>query len=615
MIRILFLLVAILTATVFPVQADDSFGKKHALTIFGEPKYGPDFDHFEWANPNAPKGGRINLDYWMVFDTLQPFLFKGVKAPGMNNTSPTMLVRYFQPLMIRSYDEPLTYYGLVAETAEVAKDYSWVEFTIRKEARFHDDSSITADDVVFTFNALITKGDPAYKVAFEPVEKVVKTGQRTVRFIFKIKNNRQMPTLVADLPVLSKKYYMTHEFDKTTLEPPMGSGPYKIESVDAGRTITYRRWDNYWGKDLAVNKGLYNFDVVHYQAFRDSTVALEAIKSGITDLREESSSRNWAQAYKTPAVDRGDLIKEYIPRKLPAGNQSMFFNLMRYPDRRVREAIAQTFDFDWINASIMYNSYARNHSYFTNTEFAQKGKPSAEELKLLEPYRDILDPRLFEQEFRSPSFKQKGALRQNLIHAQKLLNDAGYVLKDGVRVNKKTGEPLTLTFILYESGFERLLNPMVGNLKKLGIPAQIRNMEVAQWQRRIDHKDFDIFLVYHSYFNSYYPGAEQRNYWHSAQAEVVGSLNYVQLKNPAVDAMIEKIGNAETLPKLRAAARALDRVLLWEYVGIPSYHVEGHRLAYWNKFEKPATAPLYPLEDNGLQSWWAKPEYRKAGGK
>lgn len=349
--------------------------------------------------------------------------------------------------------------------------------------------------------------------------------------------------------------------------------------------------------------------MVNYQSFRENTVALEAIKSGTTDLRKENSSRNWTLGYDIPAVERGDLIKELILDELPQGNQSFYFNLERFPDRRVREAIALTFDFEWINEVIMYDAYTRNHSYFTKTEFAQTGTPSEAELKLLEPFRDILPPRLFEREFRSPSFAEPGSLRRNLIRAQALLKGAGYELnEDGVRVHTETGEPLTLTFSLYQTGFDRLIAPMVHNLKKLGVPADIRMMEVAQWQRRIDHKDFDIMLVWHSYFNNYYPGREQANYWHSSQADTPGSLNYIQLKNPAVDAMVEHIINAENLNDLRAASRALDRILLWEWVGIPQYHLGGSRLAYWNKFERPDIIPLYPLEDEGpgVHSWWIK---------
>lgn len=587
-----------------------SFGKSHAFAMFGTPKYPAGFTHFDYVNPKAPKGGRINLGYFLPFDSLNAFALKGSKAPGLFGTDHTFNGRVrdlmYDALMVPSLDEPETLYGLIAESIEVAKDYSWVEFTLRPQARWHDHTPITAEDVVFTFKILPEKGDPNYKITLAPVTSVTKTGPRSVRFEFSIKNNRQLPDIVAQIPILPRSYYdgEKHKLDASTLEPPLGSGPYKISQVDQGRSIAYERVKDYWANDLPVRVGQNNFDVIHFQAYRDSTVALEGIKSGQYDLREENISRNWATAYDTPAVKDGRLLKLLIPHKIPTGNQAYVINTKRYPDIRVREALGLAFDFEWTNSHIFFNAYERNTSFFENTDFAAKTLPSKEELKLLEPFRDQLPKRVFTKVFSPPTTNGKTTLRDNLLRAQQLLNDADYVLnKDGWRVNKKTGELLTVQILHYDQSFNRAFLPYIANLKRLGIKGSTKIVEIAQFQRLLDTKNFSMMVGWVPGPGLFFPGTEQRNYWHCSTSELTGSINYGGVCNKAVDMLVEKIDQASTLEELQTYAHALDRILQWEFYTIPQYHLSAFRVVHWNKFNKPAIAPNY---DVGVSTWWPK---------
>lgn len=594
-----------------------SQGKSHALTMFGEPKYPANFDHFDYVNPDAPKGGRLNLGYFIPFDTVHAFALKGSKAPGTYGTDHTFRDRVtditYDTLMVPSLDESQTLYGLIAESVELAEDYSWVEFTLNPKARWHDGSPITVDDVVFTFEILPEKGDPAFKVLLQQVKSVKKVSDDAVRFTFTTKDFRKLPLIVAQIPILPKKVYTgdgAREFDKSTLEPALASGPYRFSDVNIGRSVTYERVKDYWAQDLPSMKGQNNFDVIHFNTFRDTTVALEGIKSGQYDLREENVSRNWATAYDIPAVHNGQLIKQFVPHKLPTGNQAYVLQTKRYPDRRVREAIGLAFDFEWINRVIFYGAYERNTSFFENSQFAARGLPSEDELKLLEPYRDILPPEVFTQEYRITTTESGDTtIRDNLLKAQKLLNEAGYVLnEDGQRVNKETGEPLTAEFLYYDPSFNRVFAPMINNLKKLGIPATIKTVEIAQHQLLLDNKSFSIAIWWYNN-GVFFPSIEQRNFWSCSTAQVVGSVNFGEVCNPAVDAMINRVEQAATLDELLAASHALDRILLWEHYTIPQYHVKGFRLVHWDKFNKPKTPASY---DMGVSTWWMKtPEEMK----
>jgi microcin C transport system substrate-binding protein len=568
----------------------------HCLALYGECKYKEGFSHFDYVNPDAPKGGAVKLAETGSFDSLNPFILKGVKAPGI-----TMI---FDSLMAPSQDEPQTMYGLIASSVDVANDNSSAEFTLRKEARFHDGSPITPDDVVFSFTALKEKGDPTYKIIYAPIVKVEKTGEHSVKFTFNDTKNKELPMIAAAMPILSKAYYSKADFEKTTLEPPLGSGAYKVESVEQGKNITYKRAQDYWAKNLPVNRGQYNFDSMRYDMYRDENVTLEALKAGQYDFRREYIARNWATAYDAPAVKDGRIIKKEIPDGTPQGMQAFIFNtrLPKLSDRRVREAIDLTLDYEWVNKTIFYGAYTRNSSFFENTDFAATGVPAGKELEILKPFAGELPPALFTEPFANPVTDGSGNPRENLLKAQKLLEEAGWKVKDGKRVNDK-GEQLSLEFMLRQPTMERVIGSMRKNLERLGISSSIRMVDDAQYQKRVDNADFDIVSVWLNR-GVFFPGNEQVSLWHSSQADIKGGNNLAGLKNKAVDAILDDLTKAGDKDSLVAAGRALDRVLLWEHVVIPNWHSSSFRVAYWDKFGIPKVTPKYNL---GFQSWWIKP--------
>lgn len=578
---------------------------KSAMILFGEPKYKPGFHHFDYVNPNAPQGGVLRLAYVQGFDSLNPFILKGLPAPGLNF--------YYETLMVGSLDEAQTEYGLIAQTFDLAEDKKSIVFYLNPRARWQDKTPITADDVVFSFNTLKEKGDPMYRLQYAPVVSVEALGKRTVKFIFKDDTSRDLPIILANLPVLSKAYWGTHDFTASTQKPPLTSGPYKIVKVDPGRAVIYEKDPNYWGKDLPSRRGYYNFHRIRYDVYRDDVVALEALKARQFDLYEEYIARNWATAYNIPAVERGDLIKYSAPNKQPRGMQAFLFNtrMSKFSDPKVREAISYTLDFEWLNRTIFYDAYKRNVSFFQSTPFMARELPSPDELKLLEPYRDQLPPQVFTEVYNPPVTNGSGYPRHLLIKAQKLLNDAGWVMKDGVRTNAKTGEVMTIEFLVRQKTFERVVGSIFRNLQKLGIKGTFRLVDDAQYQKRLDKKDFDIISIWWN-MGLVFPGSEQLQYWHSSQADIPGGQNYAGLKDPVVDKLLEKMVNAQDLPTLTTTARALDRTLLWHHLIIPHWHISNFRVAYWNKFERPKTPPTYGL---GFETWWMKPEFLpKAGG-
>jgi microcin C transport system substrate-binding protein len=567
----------------------------HCLTLYGECKYKEGFKNFDYVNPDAPKGGAVKLAETGTFDNLNPYILKGVKAPGIN--------AIFNSLMAASQDEPQTMYGLIASSVDVAPDYSSAEFTIRKEAKFHDGSPITPDDVVFSLNTLKDRGDPTYKMFYASIVKVEKTAPDKVKFTFDNSKNRELPLIAAAIPILSKAYYSKVDFEKTTLESPLGSGPYIVESVEPGKNITYKRVDNYWAKDLPVNKGQYNFDTIRYDMYRDENVTLEALKSGNYDFRREYIARNWATAYDVPAVKSGRIIKREIPDNNPQGMQAFVFNTRKakFADRRVREAIGLTLDYEWINKTIFYGAYTRNKSFFENTDFESKGVPEGKELALLTPFKEELPPALFTSPFANPVTDGSGNPRENLMKAQKLLEQAGFKVENGKLVDAK-GEQLSLEFMLRQPTMERVAAPMRKNLERLGISSSIRMVDDAQYQKRTDDGDFDMISIWINR-NVFFPGNEQMALWHSSQADIKGSNNLAGLKSKAVDGVLSSLVKAEDKDSLITAGRALDRILLWEYVVIPHWHSGSYRVAYWDKFGMPETPPKY---DIGFHTWWMK---------
>ncbi len=573
-----------------------SAAPSHCLTLYGACKYPAGFSHFEYVNPTAPKRGTVKLAETGTFDSLNPFILKGVKAPGIS-----ML---FESLMTSSFDEPQSMYGLLAEAVEVAPDRSYADFTLRSAAKWHDGSAVTADDVLFSFDTLKNKGDPTFKILYATISSVEKLDTRRVRFRFTDKENRELPLIAAQMPILSKAYYATRDFEKTTLEAPMGSGPYLVESVEQGRHIIYRRNENYWGKELSVNRGQHNFDRMRIDMYRDENVALEALKAGAYDFRREYIARNWATAYDAPAVRDGRIIKREIPDMTPQGMQAFIFNTRhsKFADRKVREAIALTLDYEWTNKTIFYGAYKRNGSYFENTQFQAKGIPEGAELALLKPFEKELPAELFSQEFKIPTTDGSGNARSNLLRAQALLDAAGFAIKDGKRIDKN-GEQLNVEFMLRQPTMERVIAPMRKNLERLGISSSIRSVDDAQYQKRIDNSEFDIVSIWINR-GLFYPGSEQMALWHSSQATVKGGNNLAGAQDKAIDHILAALMSAKDEASLVAAGRALDRALLWNHFIIPNWHSGSFRVAYWDKFGIPAVYPKYNI--GFPQTWWMK---------
>ena len=589
-------LASVMASATAPAVAEEP-AWSHGLAMHGDLKYGPDFTHFDYVNPNAPKGGDIRLGAIGTFDSLNSFIVKGSGAAG------TGLI--YNALMANSADEAFTEYGVLAEAVRTPEDRSWVEFRLRENARWHDGQPVTPDDVIWTFETLLKEGRPFYRFYYGSVISAVKTGDRTVRFNFKPGENRELPLIMGQLTVLPKHYWETREFNKTTLEPPLGSGPYKIAKVDAGRSITLERVKDYWGADIPTQKGMNNFDTIHYDYYRDTTVALEAFKAGRFDYRSENASKLWATAYESPQVEAGKIIKEEIAHNRSAGMQGFVFNTRRdmFKDKNVRKALAYAFDFEWSNKALFYGQYNRTRSFFENSELAATGLPSAEELKILEPLRGRIPDEVFTTEYNPPSTEGKSGLRKNLRAASKLLTDAGWVIKGKQRVNAETGEPFEFEVLLRSPLFERIVLPFAQNLEKLGIEARVRTVDPSQYRRRLDTYDYDVIVG--GAGQSLSPGNEQRAYWGSEAADQEGGRNTIGIKDPAIDELIETLIAAPDRQSLITATRALDRVLQWGHYVIPQWHIPYDRVAYWNIFDRP---DITPDSGNQLMAWWVEPE-------
>jgi microcin C transport system substrate-binding protein len=593
--RLLPLLLALCSPLLFARagEADSPVHTVNALALLGEPQYGPDFKHFDWVNPDAPRGGEIHLATVGSFDTFNPYSFKGVAASGIG--------ALFETLMVPNPNEPDTEYGLIAESAEIPEDRSWVAFNLRAEARWQDGKPITADDVVFTFNILRTKGDPQYALYYADVTKVEAQAPLKVKFTFKNGNNRELAQILGQLPVLPKHYWEGKTFENTTLIPPLGSGPYKVDSFESPRYIVYRRDPNYWGWKLPVKMGRDNYDVMRIDYYKDPNVAHIAFLAGAFDYTIESSAKVWATGYETPAKADGRLILTKIPDHSPAPMQCFVFNIRHdmFKDRRLRQALGYAFDFEWSNKTLFYGQYFRTKSFFDNSELAATGLPSADELKILEPLRGKIPDEVFTQEFKLPVTDGSGNNRANLRAAAALLDAAGWIIKDGKRVNKDTGKPLSFEILLSNPLFERISLPFAQNLKRLGVDASVRTVDDTQYQQRIQTFDFD--MVVGGFGESLSPGNEQRYYWGSAAADTPASPNIIGIKDPAIDSLIDQIIATPDRAQLITRTRALDRVLLWNYFVIPHFHLSAARIAYWNRFGMPSKPPLY---SPGLDAWW-----------
>jgi microcin C transport system substrate-binding protein len=571
------------------------------MSLFGDLKYKPGFTHFDYTNPQAPKGGAMRYSAIGTFDTLNPFVINGIAAAGIS--------LIFDTLSASSEDEPASEYGLVAKTIDLAPDKLSVLYTLRKEARFHDGTPMTPADVIWTFKTLQKKGLPSYREYYGDITKVVQDGDLGVRFYFKSAKNRELPQILGQMPVLSKAYWSGRDFEKTMLTPPLGSGPYTIQSVDPGRSIIYRRVKNYWAADLPVNKGRYNVDTIRYDYYRDATIALEAFKAGQYDVRLENSSKDWATGYDCPALRAGLIKKEQIPNGLPSGMQGFGYNLRRpiFQDARVREALAYAFDFEWSNKNLFYGAYQRTRSYFDNSELAATGVPQGAELEILNKFRGKIPDAVFTTEYDPPKYDGSGNIRDGLRKALKLLIEAGWTFKDEKLVNAKTGEPFEFEILLNNPQFERIVLPFVDNLKRMGITARVRTVDTAQYERRMDTFDYDMTVVL--FPESLSPGNEQREYWGSQAADEQGSHNVLGIKSKVVDALVEELIQSPDRASLVAHTRALDRVLQYGYYVIPQFHLAAFRVAYWDKFRRPAISPKYAV---GFDTWWVDPGAEKS---
>ena len=677
---------------------------QHALTLYGEaPKYPANFKHFDYVNPDAPKGGTLRQAGFGSFDSLNPFISKGVSEDNIGII--------YDSLTRHSLDEPFTEYGLIAGKIEKAADNAWVRFYLRPEAHFQDGHPVTAEDVKFTFETLMSKGVPMYRGYYADVDRVEIEGPHKVRFVFKHANNRELPLILGQLPVLPEHWWTEldesqaqeqpllgddslvdiiesaekgdltlrihddarlvggqklnaerlqlnlqaaarssdqtfaplrsitdyerkdkqllriefkkstaesltaaikalrllptkRDFGKSSLEIPLGSGPYQVTEVKAGRSIRYERVKDWWGQDLPVNRGFYNFDNMLIDYYRDNTVALEAMKAGQFDYWLETSAKNWASAYDVPAVAEGRLIKEEIQNHNPAGMQGFIFNTRRplFQDRRVREALGLLFDFEWANRQLFNGAYTRTHSYFDNSELAASGLPGDDELKILEPLRDKIPPEVFTDEYSVPVTDGSGIIRDQQRRAYQLLQQAGWRI-EGDQMLDAEGKPVSFEFLLAQAEFERVLLPFKRNLADLGMELVIRRVDVSQYINRLRSRDFDMIVGGFGQSNS--PGNEQREYWHSSSADKPGSRNFIGLKDPAIDQLVEGLINANSRQSLIDHTRALDRVLLWGHYVIPNWHIKTWRVAYWDRLEHPQTTPLF---DIGLNTWWIRPQ-------
>jgi len=586
--------------------AQGTDGPAPGMAMHGKVKYPADFKYFDYVNPEAPKGGVVVRDATGTFDSLHPFIIRGNSAVGLGFI--------YDTLTVSSLDEPFTQYCLLCSTMEVPEDRSWVEFTMRDDARWHDGVPITVDDVIFSFNVLLEKGAPFYRFFYGDVAAVSQTGPNKVRFDFGDATNPELPLIMGQLTVLPKHYWEGRDFAATTLEPPLGSGPYRISKVAPGRSITYERVKDYWGVDQPTRVGQNNFDTMRFDYFRDRTIAREAFKGGATDIWVENSSSQWATAFDVPAVRDGLILKTVFANQRVAGMQGYVFNLRRpqFADRRTREAIGLAFDFDWLNKNISYGLLTRTDSYFDNSELGSRGllaDAGEEERAILERFRGRIPEEVFTKEFKTPVTDGSGVrgIRGNLRQAKAILEDAGWVVEDGVLVDGESGEPLTFEVLLRSSLAERAALAFARNLKRLGIEMSVRTVDSSQYQSRVEGFDFD--MVIRGYGQAFSPGNEQRGYWGSAAADEPGSGNLMGIKDPVIDELVELIITAPDRQSLVQRTRALDRVLLWGFYLVPQFHVGEDRYAHWDKFSWPETLSI---RGTSTSLWWVDGEKEAA---
>jgi microcin C transport system substrate-binding protein len=608
-LRALLALLLISLASTVAWADDGPIARTNAIAVLGKPALPPDFPYFPYVNPNAPKGGEVHLAFGGTFDNFNPFILRGTAPLGMvgswiilpgGSGSGASVGHVWESLLTSSADEGDAAYGHLAQTIELPQSRLWVAFDINPAAKFSDGTSVTAEDVAWSYNTLMAQGRPSFRVQFGDVKDVEVTGERRVVFQFKSNENRELPLLVGGLPVMPKHFFAGRDFSRPLTDPPIGSGPYRITSYSMGRDMVFQRNPDWWARDLPTGKGTNYFDTVRVDYYRDLTVAMEAFKAGDVDIRSENTAARWATAYDFPAVQKGLVIKHDFRHHLPTGLQGWAMNTRRpvFADARVRNALGLVYDFEWANKNLFYDSYTRTSSYFDNSDLASSGIPQGEELKLLEPFRKELPPDLFTQPFTLPVTDGSGNNRAQMIQALKLMEQAGWHVKDRKLVDA-SGQQMSFTILLPDPSYERVALPYVQDIQRLGIDARVRTVDPAQYQHLTDDFDFDMTL--YIYPEDDVPGNELRDYFTCAGAKAQGSSNLPGICDPAVDALVDKVIAAPDRPTLLTAAHALDRVLLWRWYMVPNYSNQNFHVAWWNKFGYP-DKPI--REGVNFDTWW-----------
>lgn len=583
----------------------ENVAKEHGIAMHGGLKYPSNFKYFATVNPQAPKGGKFRQGVTGIFDSLNPYVIKGTPPAGLSIFSERLV---FDTLMKRSPDEPFSLYGLIAESVDLAPDRSWIIFYINPKAKWPNAQPVTADDVIFSFETLKEKGLVNYRLFFKKVHKVEKINTHTVKFSFLTDTNEgkfdpEAPMLISLLPILPKYFFEGRDFEKVTHEKIPGSGPYKIKDLKVGHMISYERRPDYWGKDLPVNVGFYNFDEIRFDYYRDSKVALEAFKAGEYDIRGESDPSQWIENYNFPAAKDGRVVKVELHHQRPVGMRAFIFNTRKdlFKDEKIRRALTYAFDFEWLNQSLFHNYFTRTKSYFDNTILANDGIPKGNVLKLLQTFKKDLPSELFSTPYALPVSGTKAKLRENLKKARDLLQICGWEIRGSQLIHKDTKKPFKFEIILYRPEDEKITLTYVKNLKLLGIQATIRTVDSTQYEYRLG--TFDYEMTIHTWGHTLSPGNEQNLYWSSKSADQEGSRNYIGIKNPTIDELCRMLANAKTYEELITITKALDSVLLWGHYLIPLYHSNKIFLAYWDKFGHPQ---FNPVDGIVLMNWWSK---------
>lgn len=564
----------------------------HAISVFNKIKYEKSFESFDYVNPNAPKKGIIKLAERGTFDSLNQFILKGLPAIGLDNI--------YESLLVTSLDEPFTGYGLIAKGLKLSEDKSSITFFLNDNARWHDNKPITSHDVEWTFNTILEKGHPSYRSYYSDVKNIEIINNFTIKFHFKNNNNRELPIIIGQMKILPKHFWENKKFDSSVLTIPLGSGPYKIKEVNLGKNITYERIKSHWAAKLPVNIGHNNFDIIHYDYYRDSNVMIEALKANEYDFRSENISKEWATAYND-LNNNNNFIKEEINHELPQGMQAFIYNIRKdiFKNIELRKALALAFDFEWTNKTLFYGQYIRSNSYFSNSELASSGLPTNVELKIIEQLNNDIPKEMLKEVYNPGKTDGSGNNRKNLRQAMQILKKANYKLDNKI-LKDPEGREIKFEILLISPAFERIVGPFIKNLKKLGVEASIRIVDTAQYKNRLDNYEFDMVVMARG--QSLNPGNEQRNFWSSKSADINGSANWIGIKNKTVDELIELIINSPTREKLILYTKVLDRVLLHNHYVIPHWHIKIWRVAYWDTIKRPNNLPKYSL--GFPETWW-----------